>query len=157
MEQQSVGARRPTIRAVEPGDHAAWLPLWQGYQRFYKVAIPDEASRVAWSRLLDPAEPMRAALAWSNPGDAVGMVHWITHRSTWTVGDYCYLQDLFVAPGARGGGVGRSLIEHVYRDAAERGCSRVYWLTHETNRDAMALYDRIAERSGFVQYRKAIP
>jgi GNAT superfamily N-acetyltransferase len=147
--------RRLTIRAVEPDDHGAWAPLWEGYLRFYKAAVPEEATRVAWSRLLDPAEPMHAALAWSGPA-AVGMVHWITHRSTWTIGDYCYLQDLFVAPGARGDGVGRSLIEHVYEDATRRGCSRVYWLTHETNRDAMALYDKVAERSGFVQYRKAI-
>jgi len=148
---------RVTIRAVERGDRDAWLPLWQGYQRFYKVAIPDDASRVAWSRLLDPAEPMHAALAWTRGGQACGLVHWLTHRSTWTVGDYCYLQDLFVAAEARGSGVGRRLIEHVYADAAARNCSRVYWLTHETNHDAMRLYDQIADRPGFVQYRKALP
>ena len=69
------------------------------------------------------------------------------------VGDYCYLQDLFVAEGRRGDGVGRLLIEAVVAKARALNCSRVHWLTHETNRDAMQLYDRIAERSGFVQYR----
>ena len=59
-----------------------------------------------------------------------------------------------MAPAARGGGIGRQLIEHVYDTAWEAGCARVHWLTHETNHDAMRLYDRIAERSGFVQYRK---
>ena len=89
-------------------------------------------------------------------GRAVGMVHWILHRSCWTTGDYCYLQDLFVDPALRGGGVGRKLIEHVYAEAGRAGCSRVWWLTHETNTQAMLLYDRIADRSGFVQYRKAL-
>jgi GNAT superfamily N-acetyltransferase len=83
-------------------------------------------------------------------------VHHIRHRSCWTIGDYVYLQDLFVSPEARGTGVGRKLIEYVYEVARTGGCSRVHWLTHETNTDAMLLYDRIAERSGFVQYRRAI-
>jgi quinol monooxygenase YgiN len=48
------------------------------------------------------------------------------------------------------------LIEHVYKTAAENGCSRVYWLTHETNTDAMVLYDRVADKSGFIQYRKML-
>jgi GNAT superfamily N-acetyltransferase len=137
-------------------DHSAWLPLWRGYQAFYKVDIPPEVSAVTWSRLLDPAEPMGAALAWDEAA-AVGLVHYIRHRSCWTNGDYCYLQDLFVAEGARGGGVGRKLIEHVYDMAEREGCSRVHWLTHETNGAAMQLYDRIAERSGFVQYRRILP
>jgi GNAT superfamily N-acetyltransferase len=135
--------------------HAAWLPLWRGYQTFYKTDIAPEVSAVTWSRLLDPAEPMGAALAW-NGATAVGMVHHIRHRSCWTIGDYVYLQDLFVSPDARGLGVGRKLIEYVYGFARAAGCTRVHWLTHETNTDAMLLYDRIAERSGFVQYRRAI-
>jgi GNAT superfamily N-acetyltransferase len=83
-------------------------------------------------------------------------VHHIRHRSCWTIGDYVYLQDLFVSPEARGSGVGRKLIEYVYALARAAGCSRVHWLTHETNTDAMLLYDRIADRSGFVQYRRAL-
>jgi GNAT superfamily N-acetyltransferase len=143
-----------TIRAVRPDDFAAWLPLWQGYQAFYRVAISPATTEVTWARLLDPAEPMAAALACHEDGRALGLVHTIRHRSCWTIGDYCYLQDLFVAPEARGLGLGRALIEHVYREAAASGCSRVHWLTHETNQEAMLLYDRIGDRSGFVQYRK---
>jgi GNAT superfamily N-acetyltransferase len=135
--------------------HSAWLPLWRGYQAFYKTDIAPEVSAVTWSRLLDPAEPMGAALAWDGPA-AVGLVHHIRHRSCWTVGDYVYLQDLFVSPEARGSGIGRKLIEYVYGVARDAGCARVHWLTHESNTDAMLLYDRIAERSGFVQYRRAI-
>jgi GNAT superfamily N-acetyltransferase len=141
------------IRVIGPGDRAAWLPLWRGYQAFYRVDLPAEATEATWARLNDPVEPVGGALAWRG-GEAVGLVHHIRHRSCWTVGDYCYLQDLFVADAARGAGIGRGLIAHVYAVAKAAGCSRVHWLTHETNTDAMVLYDRVAERSGFVQYRK---
>ena len=99
---------------------------------------------------------MFAALARSGT-EAVGFVHFVLHRSCWSEGDYCYLQDLFVAEGARNGGVGRRLIEHVYARAAAEHCARVYWLTQANNALAMRLYDRIADRPGFVQYRKAPP
>jgi GNAT superfamily N-acetyltransferase len=141
------------VRAIEPTDYASWLPLWRGYQQFYRVDIPLKTTDVTWNRMLDPGEPMHGALAVRD-GRAVGMVHYVRHRSCWTVGDYCYLQDLFVTNDARGVGVGRKLIEHVYAAACAAGCSRVHWLTHETNKEAMLLYDRIAERSGFLQYRR---
>ena len=144
-----------TIRPLAAPDQDAWWPLWRGYLAFYDAAVSDEVGAITWGRLLDPAEPMGGALAWDG-ARAVGLVHHIRHRSCWTTGDYLYLQDLFVAEGARGGGVGRALIEHVYAVARADGCSRVYWLTHETNSDAMKLYDRIADRSGFVQYRKLL-
>ena len=141
------------IRPVTAADHAAWLPLWQGYLDFYQAEITAEVSAITWQRFLEPAEPMHAALAWQD-GRAVGLVHFIYHRSCWTVGDYCYLQDLFVADGLRGDGIGRRLIEHVYAQARADGASRVHWLTQESNSNARQLYDRIADRSGFIQYRK---
>ncbi len=141
------------IRPLEQNHRSAWYPLWRGYQEFYKVDLSEDVSSTTWQRLLDPAEPMGGALAWQGT-TAVGLVHHIRHRSCWTVGDYCYLQDLFVTATIRGVGIGRKLIEYVYEAAKRDGCSRVYWLTHETNTDAMKLYDRVADRSGFIQYRK---
>lgn len=143
------------VRPLRPEDRAAWEPLWAGYQRFYKVSIAPETTDITWARFHDPAEPMRAFGAFAD-GRMVGIVHAILHRSCWTIGDYCYLQDLFAAPEARGRGVGRALIEAVYAFAREQGASRVHWLTHETNGEAMKLYDRIADKSGFVQYRKVL-
>ncbi|WP_421853803.1 GNAT family N-acetyltransferase [Novosphingobium sp.] len=140
------------IRHPTGADRAAWDRLWQGYQRFYKVDIAQSVSELTWARLHDPAEPMHAAIAWAGER-AIGLVHWIFHRSTWTAGPYCYLQDLYVDEDVRGGGVGRMLIAHVRSEAEAAGASRLYWLTHESNTDAMALYDKVAERSGFVQYR----
>ena len=140
------------IRPISAADHAAWLPLWQGYQRFYNAEIAPEVSALTRQRFLDPSEPMFAALAWQDEV-AVGLVHGIFHRSCWTSGDYCYLQDLFVAGEVRGAGVGRALIEYVYAHAQAAGANRVHWLTQEDNAQARLLYERIADRSGFIQYR----
>jgi GNAT superfamily N-acetyltransferase len=144
-----------TIRSLESQDHDEWYRLWRGYQQFYEVDLTAQTSAVTWQRLLDEHEPMHGALAIV-AGKPLGLVHYIEHRSCWTVGNYVYLQDLFVDEAARGQGIGRALIEHVYAQAAKLGASRVHWLTHETNRHAMHLYDRIADRSGFVQYRKIL-
>jgi ribosomal protein S18 acetylase RimI-like enzyme len=143
------------IRAACPADFDAWLLLWRGYQAFYKVDTADDVTRSTWQRLHDDAEPMHCDQAEVD-GVVRGLVHSIDHRSCWMKEPSCYLQDLFVAPECRGQGLGRRLIEHVYAQARARGCARVHWLTHETHTDAMKLYDRIADKPGFVQYRKAV-
>jgi GNAT superfamily N-acetyltransferase len=141
------------IAPLTTEDFDDWLPLWRGYQTFYEADIPDATTRETFARLTGAREPMGAFIARED-GKAVGIVHWITHRSCWTTGDYCYLQDLFVAEGVRGGGAGRKLIEAVYDVARSRDCSRVYWLTQFTNERAMVLYDKVAAKSGFLQYVK---
>ncbi|MBN6716408.1 GNAT family N-acetyltransferase [Pseudomonas capsici] len=143
------------IRPVTADDHDAWLPLWQAYLRFYKTELADGVSDVTWQRFLDPTEPTHSALAWLD-GKAVGMVNFIYHRSNWSIRNACYLQDLIVSPEQRGTGIGRLLIEHVYATAKASDCDKVHWLTHETNTTAIALYERIAERGGYIQFRKAL-
>ncbi|MFN0185273.1 MAG: N-acetyltransferase family protein [Aquabacterium sp.] len=143
------------IRAATAADYDAWLPLWLGYQKFYNVDLPLSTTRITWARLLDPAEPMHCALAdWG--GRIAGMVHFIQHRTCWYPTDTFYLQDLFTDEALRGRGLGRRLIQHVYDEAKARGIARVYWLTHESNTQAMVLYDQVADKPGFVQYRKQI-
>ncbi|MQA51800.1 GNAT family N-acetyltransferase [Pseudomonas piscis] len=143
------------IRTVTAADHAAWLPLWQAYLRFYETELADAVTQSTWQRLLDASEPTHAALAWDGER-AVGLVHFIYHRSNWSIENACYLQDLLVAPQQRGTGVGRKLIEFVYAQAKQDGCAKVHWLTHETNATAIRLYERIAERPGFIQFRKPL-
>lgn len=143
------------IRPASVTDFDAWLPLWRGYQAFYQTNIADAVTTKTWERFLDPAEPMHCALAELN-GKVVGIVHYIVHRSCWTTGDYVYLQDLLVESSVRGQGIGKVLIEYVYTKARELNASRVWWLTHQSNTDAMALYDQIADKSGFIQYRKIL-
>ena len=141
------------IRPIRFEERAEWEPLWIAYQAFYKVVISDETTTVTWARLHDPAEPMDVLGAYVG-GRLCGIVHYLFHRSCWTIGDYCYLQDLFVAEDARDLGLGRALIAAVEERARRAGASRVYWLTQESNAVARALYDKLAERSGFIQYRK---
>jgi GNAT superfamily N-acetyltransferase len=110
---------------------------------------------MTWSRFFDAYEPVHALVA-ERDGQLLGLAHYIFHRSTIMIGPTCYLQDLFTSESARGQGIGRALIESVYERAKAAGSQRVYWHTHETNLTAMKLYDHVAERSGFVVYRKQI-
>jgi GNAT superfamily N-acetyltransferase len=141
------------IRPVGGDERPAWEPLWAGYLTFYKATLAPGASDVAWARFHDPNEPMFLLGAYVD-GKLTGIVHYLFHRSTWTPGNYCYLQDLFVADGARGLGLGRALIEAVYEKAKAAGASRVHWLTQTTNAQARILYDQVADNPGFMQYRK---
>jgi GNAT superfamily N-acetyltransferase len=144
------------IRAVAREDFARWLPLWEGYNRFYgREVFPIGITRITWSRFFDAYEPVHALVA-EKDGELLGLTHYLFHRSTILVEPVCYLQDLFTQENSRGQGVGRLLIEGVYERAKTGGCSRVYWHTHESNATAMKLYDRIAEKSGFVVYRQQL-
>lgn len=149
-----------TIRPVHSDDFAAWKPLWDGYNAFYgrsgETALPAEITQMTWSRFFDAYEPVHALVAADAAGNLLGLAHFLYHRSTIQLGPSCYLQDLFTVEAARGRGTGRALIEAVYKRAEEAGSKRVYWQTHETNATAMRLYDTLAEKSGFVVYRKPL-
>ena len=140
------------IRPLEPADRDAWEPLWKGYLTFYKTVLPPEQYDLTWSRFHDPAEPMYALGAFEGE-TMLGIVHYLYHRTCWAPGPTCYLQDLFTVDAARGKGVGRALIEAVHVAAKIAGANRVYWQTHETNATAMVLYNKVADRSGFLVYR----
>jgi len=143
------------IRAVQKSDFAAWLPLWDGYNAFYgrsgETALAPEITHMTWSRFLDAYEPMHAMVA-ERSGKLLGLVHFLYHRSTTQLAPNCYLQDLYTVEEARGLGVGRALINAVYEQARATGIARVYWQTRETNHTAMQLYDKVAEKPGFVIY-----
>jgi GNAT superfamily N-acetyltransferase len=141
-----------TIRPLVEGDHEAWRSLWTAYLTFYETKLPEEVYQSTWTRLFDggPFEP-RGLIAEMD-GRAVGLTHYMFHRSCWALVDNCYLQDLFAAPEARGRGVGTALIEAVRKAAAERDVTNVYWMTHETNAKARRLYDHVARRTGFIEY-----
>jgi GNAT superfamily N-acetyltransferase len=152
-------AAMTTTRPIAQTDYDQWRPLWDGYNKFYgrdgATALPEEITQQTWRRFFDGAEPVHALVA-EREGRIVGIVHFLFHRSTTLANDICYLQDLFTDAAARGGGIGRALIEAVYATARAAGSERVYWQTHETNAQAMVLYNAVAERSGFLVYRKAL-
>jgi GNAT superfamily N-acetyltransferase len=148
-----------TIRPVTRSDYEQWLPLWDGYNAFYgrsgPTALDGEITRMTWARFFDADEPVYALV--TERGDRLlGLAHYLFHRSTTTIAPVCYLQDLFTDAATRGQGIGGALINEVYARAKKAGSSRVYWQTHETNQTGQRLYDKVAERSGFIVYRKPL-
>lgn len=147
------------VRAVVRADYEQWLPLWDGYNAFYErsgpTALAPEITAMTWSRFFDAYEPMHALVAESE-GRLIGLTHYLFHRSMTSIAPICYLSDLFTSQAQRGKGVGRALIEAVYEQARLAGSPRVYWQTHETNSAGRVLYDKVAERPGFIIYRKVV-
>jgi GNAT superfamily N-acetyltransferase len=144
------------VRSVALTDFAQWQPLWEGYNRFYgRDPLASEITQTTWSRFFDACEPVHALVA-EKDGQLLGLAHYLFHRSTISIEPTCYLQDLFTKETARSKGIGRALIEAVYSQARIAGSVRVYWQTQESNLTAIKLYDRVADRSGFVVYRKQV-
>jgi GNAT superfamily N-acetyltransferase len=147
------------VRTVRRDDFEAWRQLWDGYNAFYgrsgTTALPAEVTQTTWERFFDVSEPMHALVA-GRSGALLGLAHFLYHRSTIQLQPTCYLQDLFTAEAARGHGIGRALIHAVYERARSAGSTRVYWQTHESNAVAMRLYDKVAEKSGFIVYRQNV-
>jgi len=144
------------VRPLAAADRAAWEPLWQGYQAFYRISLPPAVTDGTFARMLDPAEPIHGLGAFVD-GELAAIAHYVFHATTWSLAPRCYLNDLFTAEAQRGRGLGRRLIEAVYDAARAAGAERVYWLTHKDNAAGRALYGRVAEDAGFIQYRKSLP
>ena len=146
-----------TIRKIEPRDEPRWRALWDGYCRFYKRE-PDEAvTRHLWARIMDPASPVQAIVAENKADGVIGIANYLPHDNTATLTPVCYLQDLYVEPGLRAGGVGRQLIDWLVAETKRQGWSRLYWNTKEDNYRARGLYDQYTPHSGFLRYVIDIP
>ncbi len=140
------------VRSIAESDKAAWLPLWHGYLTFYKVQLPASQDDLTWSRLLDPAYESHG-LVIDKDGAVQGLAHYSFQTSTWAQINNCFLEDLFVNPEVRGGGLGRALIDEVKEIAIAAGSSRLFWNTDRSNKVARKIYDTYTEESGKVQYR----
>ena len=144
-----------TVREILPEDHDRWRILWDSYLHFYDAELPQAQTDTSFARFLQPDEPVFAAVAVQ--GDAlIGMVTCVLHRSTWSPTTYCYLEDLFVAPQARAAGAGTALIAWVQHWARAKACTRLYWHTQNSNLKAQRLYDKVAHKSGFIEYQMAL-
>lgn len=141
-----------TIRTAAKADEAAWRGLWAQYLAFYGVTLSDSVTTRTWTRITDPASPLTARMAFDGAG-ALGFAMHHTHLSTWAEGLDCYLEDLFLAAGARGKGVGRALLDDLVTIAKDRGYARLYWHTDENNVVARRLYDRFTPADGHLRYR----
>ena len=143
------------IIALEEINFEQWLPLWQGYLTFYKSQLSEEQIRLSWKRITNPEQIDMFGFAIQIDGNVVGFVHLISHMSMWVDLPYCYLQDLYVDEAFRNLGLARKLIEHCYQVCTGK-FDRVYWLTQESNHTAQQLYDRIASKTGFIQYKQSL-
>lgn len=143
-----------TIRPLERGDEAEWRRLWTAYLVYYESTVPEEVYKTTFARLIDPSRSTQCAAIAVKDGNPVGLVHWIVHPHNWRVEDVIYLQDLYADPAVRGSGIGRALIEHVYKVADLGQTPSVYWLTQEFNTTARLLYDRIATLTPFIKYTR---
>jgi GNAT superfamily N-acetyltransferase len=142
-----------TITPLAPADRADWERLFRGYIAFYERDEPQAMYDRAWAAFM--AGDRLHALGARRDGALVGITHFFVHPST-SGPDVCYLQDLFTDAAARGQGAGRALIAAVAEWARGQGCGRLYWLTHETNAVARALYDKVAVNRGFIRYDIAL-
>ncbi len=140
------------IRPAAAADRAVWQGLFQAYAAFYETEVGDDAFAAVWNWIFDPDEPFWCDLAVTGDGAVVGFTQYqLMHRS---LGGsmVCYLSDLYVDPGGRGGGAGRALIDHVIAFARARQIANVRWLTQEFNAPARRLYDSYRPRSDFILY-----
>lgn len=142
-----------TFRAAGAGDKAAWLALWKGYQSFYEVDLDDEVNEITWARITDRGTPeMGALVAETAEGRITGFLNYLIHNNTWSAAPVCYLEDLFVEQPARGGGAARGLIDKLAQMGRAAGWGRIYWHTARDNAPAQILYNKVAERTGWVRY-----
>jgi GNAT superfamily N-acetyltransferase len=143
------------VRRLEARDKAKWLALFKGYIAFYKAVVAEDVIETTWRRMLAGEDDFHIGLVAVDAGDLpIGLAHVLFHRSTWSAGWYCYLEDLFVDATRRRQGAGRALIEAVYCEADARGAARTYWMTEQGNHTARSLYGSLATLSPFVQYRR---
>lgn len=142
----------PTLRDASPDDEAAWRVLWAGYLAFYGVTVAPEVTANTWARMMEPSGALKARLAKID-GQTVGFAMHLLHPSSWVIGEDCYLEDMFVAPGARGRGVARALIDDLVALGRARGWRRLYWHADQDNLPARRLYDSYAQADGHIRYR----
>ena len=141
------------IRPVTGSDRPLWDPLWWDYLEFYQSTLAAEVTELLWQRILDPEHEIQARVAASTEGSLVGLVHFFPHPHTWYGKPVCYLNDLFVLPENRGGGIGHKLIDAVVDEARKHEWTEIYWHTQENNTAARSLYDKITGGTdGFINY-----
>jgi ribosomal protein S18 acetylase RimI-like enzyme len=141
-----------TVRDAQASDETAWRELWAQYLSFYETDLAEDVTAATWLRLVERRDGMWGRVAESS-GRIVGFSVSVLHAGSWTVQPVCYLEDLFVAPEARGGGAGKALIADLMALARINGWSHVYWHTRQSNAVARRLYDQFGPADDFVRYR----
>jgi GNAT superfamily N-acetyltransferase len=142
------------VRPLAAADEPQWRALWAAYLDFYGTTLAPEVYDTTWARLMSGAGDEPHGLAAVEGDRLLGIAHYLFQRTCWKIERQVYLQDLFTSPDARGRGVARALIEHVYATADAAGAPAVYWLTQEFNYYGRILYDQVGVRTPFIRYNR---
>ena len=148
-----------TLHAVGEDDLAELLPLMRGYADFYEVSPSDEGL-LAMSRELiaDPEREGVQIVARSEGGAAVGFATIFWTWSTLSARRLGVMNDLFVAPEARGGGIAEALIAECVGRCRIRGADSLGWQTAKDNLRAQAVYERVGgKREEWLDYSLDVP
>ena len=140
------------VRPLGDKDFFPWLGLFEGYSEFYESTLTDEKALRVWSWIIDKNHDLTGAVAVNDEGEFVGLAHYREFPRTLNADMGLFLDDLFVAPDARGAGVGKALMEFVKGYAGEHKLSQVQWLTAADNETAQVLYDEVGTRTDWVTY-----
>lgn len=142
------------IRPLTCDDETEWRRLWTGYLTYYEAKVDEAVYQSTFARLLGDDPQDFSGLIAEISGKPVGLTHFLFHRHCWKIENTCYLQDLYADPEIRGKGVGRALIEAVYKAADDHGAPAVYWLTQDFNTAGRRLYDKVGSLSPFIKYTR---
>jgi GNAT superfamily N-acetyltransferase len=143
-----------TVETVGPADLDELLPLMRAYCDFYEVSPSDE-ELLALSRALlaDPEREGVQVLARGEDDRAIGFASVYWSWSTLSASRLATMNDLFVAPEARGSGAAEALIEACREHARAHGATSLGWQTAKDNHRAQAVYERVGgEREEWLDY-----
>jgi GNAT superfamily N-acetyltransferase len=144
------------VRELRHEDRVAWTELWAGYLRFYRAEVAPEVTEQTFARVTERRDGCFGLAAEADDGTLAGFTHCVLHPTTWSQGGTCYLEDLYVAPGHRGTGVARALIEAADGEGREAGAETLYWHTQAFNGRARSLYDTVARLTSYVHYERQL-
>jgi GNAT superfamily N-acetyltransferase len=148
-----------TVRIVRLADRhrADWEALYAGYAEFYRVTQTPAMRERVWGWIMDPAHEVNAFVAEDALGHAIGLAHYRPFARPLAAATGGFLDDLFVAPGQRGARIADALIEAVAEEGRRRGWSVIRWITADNNYRGRGVYDRVAARTMWITYDKALP
>jgi len=144
------------VKPLQAQDRAEWQRLYHGYAVFYKTVMTNEILDTVWGWIQDEGNPFFGLLARDANGRAVGLAHCRQMPSPLRGALVGFLDDLFVDPDARGQGVVEALYQALNDLGREQGWPFIRWITAENNYRGRAVYDRLAEKTHWITYQKAV-
>jgi GNAT superfamily N-acetyltransferase len=145
-------AKKPRVIALSVEYRDEWEKLYAGYAEFYRVAQTPEMRATVWGWLQDPAHEVEGLVALDHAGRPIGIAHYRAFARPLAATTGGFLDDLFVAPDARGSGAAQALIDAIVETGRSRDWTVIRWITADDNYRARSAYDRISDRTKWITY-----